>query len=131
MEQKTIDLAAELQAENEDDLFNTLTAISDIAERLANKRTKKTTEANRMNKNYGLTGKTVKAKFKGGDSDAYPWQGMAVPVLITGEYENFLVGEVLPHYAPHGFGLSHPYPITICKHDIQIGEMIINGGSIK
>ena len=62
MEQKTIDLAAELQAENEDDLFNTLTAISDIAERLANKRTKKTTEANRMNKNYGLTGKTVKAK---------------------------------------------------------------------
>ena len=60
-----------------------------------------------MNKNYGLTGKTVKAKFNGGDSDAYPWQGMAVPVLITGEYENFLVGEVLPHYAPHGFGLSH------------------------
>ena len=84
MEQKTIDLAAELQAENEDDLFNTLTAISDIAERLANKRTKKKTEANRMNKNYGLTGKTVKAKFNGGDSDAYPWQGMAVPVLITG-----------------------------------------------
>ena len=86
MEQKTIDLAAELQAENEDDLFNTLTAISDIAERLANNRTKKKTEANRMNKNYGLTGKTVKAKFNGGDSDAYPWQGMAVPVLITGEY---------------------------------------------
>ena len=131
MEQKTINLAAELQAENEDDLFNTLTAISDIAERLANNRTKKKTEANRMNKNYGLTGKTVKAKFNGGDSDAYPWQGMAVPVLITGEYENFLVGEVLPHYAPHGCGLSHTYPITICKHDIEIGDMIINGGTIK
>ena len=84
-----------------------------------------------MYEHYGLTGKTVKAKFKGGDSDAYPWQGMAVPVLITGEYDNFLVGEVLPHYAPHGFGLSHPYPITICKHDIEIGEMIINGGTIK
>ena len=46
MEQKTIDLAAELQAENEDDLFNTLTAISDIAERLANNRTKKKKEDN-------------------------------------------------------------------------------------
>lgn len=66
-----------------------------------------------------------------GDSDAYPWQGLAVPVLITGEYENFLVGMVLPHIAPHGFGLSHPYPVTIDKHDIQIGEMIINGGSIR
>ena len=84
-----------------------------------------------MYKHYGLTGQTVKVKLKNGDSDRYPWQGMTVPVLITGEYENFLVGEVLPHYAPHGFGLSHPYPITICKHDIQIGEMIINGGSIR
>ena len=84
-----------------------------------------------MYKNYGLTGQTVKVKLKKGDSDAYPWQGQTVPVLITGEYETFLVGEVLPHYAPHGFGLSHPYPITIDKHDIQIGEMIMNGGSIR
>ena len=84
-----------------------------------------------MSKMYGLTGETVKVKFKKGDSDAYPWQGVAVPVLITGEYENFLVGMVLPHIAPHGFGLSHPYPVTIDKHDIQIGEMIINGGSIR
>lgn len=84
-----------------------------------------------MYKHYGLTGKTVKVKFKKEDSDAYPWQGMTVPVLITGEYENFLVGKVLPHYAPHGFGLSQSYPITICKHDIQIGEMIINGGTIR
>ena len=131
MKQKTIGLAAKLEAESEDDLFNTLTAISDTAGRLAKKRTRKKTEANWMNKNYGLTGKTVKVKFRGGDSDAYPWQNMEVPVLITGEYENFLVGEVLPHYAPHGSGLSHPYPITICKHDIQIGEMIINGGAIR
>lgn len=84
-----------------------------------------------MYKHYGLTGETVKVKLKKGDSDRYPWQGMTVPVLITGEYENFLTGQVLPHYAPGGFGLSHPYPITICKHDIQIGEMIINGGTIK
>lgn len=44
MEQKTIDLAAELQAENEDDLFNTLTAISVIAKRLAKKMTTTKTE---------------------------------------------------------------------------------------
>lgn len=81
-----------------------------------------------MYKNYGLTGETVKMKFKGKDSDAYPWQGQTVSVLITGEFENFLVGEVLPHYAPNGFDLSQPYPITICKHDIQNNEMIINGG---
>ncbi len=82
-------------------------------------------------KHYGLTGKTVKVKLKKGHSEAYPWQGKAVPVLITGEYDNFLSGTVLPHYAPHGFGLSKPYPITIHKHDILIGEMIINGGAVK
>ena len=38
-----------------------------------------------MNKHYGLTGETVKVKLKNGDSDRYPWQGMTVPVLITGE----------------------------------------------
>ena len=84
-----------------------------------------------MYKHYGLTGETVKVKFKRRDSDAYPWQCRTVPVLITGEFENFLVGEVLPHYAPNGFGLSVPYPITINKQDIMIGEMIINGGSVK
>lgn len=37
MEQKTINLAAELQAEDEEDLVNTLIAISVIAKRLAKK----------------------------------------------------------------------------------------------
>lgn len=84
-----------------------------------------------MIKNYGLTGEAVNVKLKSGDSDRYPWQGQTVPVLITGEYPNFLTGVVLPHRAPHGFGLSYPYPITIDKHDIQIGEMIVNGGSLR
>lgn len=84
-----------------------------------------------MYKHYGLIGETIKVKFKKGDSDAYPWQGMTVPVRIIGEYDAFLVGEVLPHLAPNGFGLSHPYTITIDKHDIQIGEMIINGGKVR
>lgn len=43
-------------------------------------------------KHYGLTGKTVKVKLKKGHSEAYPWQGKAVAVLITGEYDNFLSG---------------------------------------
>lgn len=84
-----------------------------------------------MQKHYGLIGEVVNMKFKHGDSATYPWQSKTVPVLITGEYENFLVGEVLPHIAPLGFGLSHPYPICVDKHDIAIGEMIINGGAIR
>ena len=134
MKQKTIGSAAELQTERDDDLINTLMEISVIARRLANHKTTKiikTMEDKYMYKHYGLTGETVTIKLKQRDSDRYPFQGMTVSVLITGEYENFLVGEVLPHYAPHGFGLSHPYPITICKHDIQIGKMIINGGAIR
>lgn len=128
MKQETINPAAELQTESNEGLISTLMEISVIAERLANY---ETIEDKKMDKHYGLTGETVKVKLKQEDSDRYPWQGMAVPVLITGEYENFLVGEVLPHYAPHGFGLSYPYPITLCKHDIQIGEVIINGGAIR
>ena len=84
-----------------------------------------------MNKHYGLTGETVMVRIKKGDAGRYPWQGMTVPVLITGEYANFLIGEVRPHYAPNGFGLSRPYPITIDKRAITIGEMILDGGAIR
>ena len=40
MKQKTMDLAAALQAESSEDLFNTLMEISDIAKRLAKKKDK-------------------------------------------------------------------------------------------
>ena len=83
------------------------------------------------NKHYGLVGKTVKVKdrlIKGG---AYPWEGCEVPVLITAEYPSFLLGTVLPHRNPRGFGTSRPYPITIDKHEIYIGNMILNGGKVK
>lgn len=83
-----------------------------------------------MWKEYGLTGQTVKARLKRGNSDAYPWEGLTVPVLITAEYPAFLVGTVLPHDHPGGFGKSKPYTITISKHDVAIGEMILNGGAI-
>lgn len=84
-------------------------------------------------KHYGLTGQTVKAKHKNGDTDAYPWHGIAVPILITAEYPRFLIGTVLPHHAPKGsgsFGLSHPYTVTLDKHDIHVGVIIIEGGTI-
>ena len=81
-----------------------------------------------MYEHYGLTGKTVKAKHKHGDTDAYPWNGIAVPVLITHEYPTFLVGRVLPHQSPKGYKPSRPYNVTIHKHDIQIGVIIIEGG---
>ena len=81
-----------------------------------------------MYKNYGLTGETVKVKHKRGDTDAYPWNGIAVPVLIQSEYPGYLVGLVLPHYAPCGFGLSKPYRVTLHKFDIEKGIIIIEGG---
>lgn len=79
---------------------------------------------------YGLTGQTVKVKHKKGSTDAYPWNGIAVPILITAEYPSFLVGTVLPHHAPKSFGLSHPYTVTLDKHDIHVGVIIIEGGPI-
>lgn len=134
MQKETIAHTAEQNTDTTEDMISSLVAISIVAKRLAKQMPKNEPkgqkEETHMNKCYGLVGKTIKVKFKKGDSDAYPWQGQAVPVLITGEYDNFLVGTVLPHHAPHGFGLSIPYPVTINKHDIQIGEMILNGGAI-
>lgn len=80
---------------------------------------------------YGLSGQTITVKRKSGESDAYPWGYAEQKAKVIGEYPNYLVIEILPHRHPQGFGLSHPYRCTICKHDIQIGEMIINGGAIK
>lgn len=84
-----------------------------------------------MYKTYGLTGETVMVKFKDGDSAVYPWQGREVPVLVVNEYETFLTVMVLPHRALKGYRISKPYPRTILKHDILIGELIINGGEIR
>ena len=81
-----------------------------------------------MYKNYGLTGQTIKVRHKSGHTDAYPWNGIAVPVLITAEYPNFLVGTVLPHHAPMGMGISQPYTVTLDKHDLKVGNLIIEGG---
>ena len=60
MKQKTINSAAELQTERDEDLINTLMEISVIAKRLANHKTTKimkTMEENCMYKHYGLLGR--------------------------------------------------------------------------
>ncbi|MDD2979167.1 MAG: hypothetical protein PHN80_04270 [Hespellia sp.] len=84
-----------------------------------------------MTKDYGLTGQTVTVKRKSGESAAYPWGYAEQQIAITAEYPNFLVGTLLPHRHPDGFKESYPYTTTINKHDIQIGEMIVNGGAIR
>ena len=81
-------------------------------------------------KRYGLVGKTIKARLKSGNNDRYNWNGTEVPIKILGEYPTFLAGMVLPHKNPKGWGMSTPYRITIHKHDIYSGEMIINGGAV-
>lgn len=76
-------------------------------------------------KHYGLVGQIVEARWRNGTHPAYPWKGMKVPVEITAEYPKFLCGTVLPHRSRIGLGISRPYPITICKHDVYLGHMEI------
>lgn len=84
-----------------------------------------------MFKHYGLTGETVTLKPKHGESDAYPWGYAPQKAKITAEYPFLLVAVIEPHYHPHGMGISRPYDVCIKKHDILIGEMLINGGAIR
>ena len=81
-------------------------------------------------KHYGLTGQTVRVKENNTSGSALPWEGLEVEVTITAEYPTFLLGVVMPHWHPGGFGISHPYRVTINKHDIFTGRMIINGGEV-
>lgn len=82
-------------------------------------------------KHYGLEGQTIRVKRKSGESDAYPWGYAEQSLRVNKETPYFLSCTVLPHKHPHGFGMSTPYSTTISKHEIQTGEMIINGGAIK
>jgi len=79
-----------------------------------------------MFKHYGLEGITVKVRHKHGHTPAYPWFYKAVPVLIEKETKGYLVGRVLPHRAPGGFGPSLPYRVTMNKFDIEKGIFIIS-----
>lgn len=55
--------------------------------------------------------------------DSYVWGEMYMPIVVTHEYPNFFVCEVLPNRHPHGFGMSQPYRMTIDKFDLDHGLM--------
>ena len=82
-------------------------------------------------KHYGLEGQTISVKRKAGESDAYPWGYAEQEMKVEKETPYFLSCTVLPHRNPHKFKTSRPYRTTLHKHDIQAGNIIINGGSIK
>ena len=56
---------------------------------------------------------------------AYPFREIKVPIRITGDYPTFLTAVVLSHKNPEGFAPSLPYPITIDKHELRLGIMVI------
>ena len=56
---------------------------------------------------------------------AYPFREIKVPIRITGDYPAFLTAVALPHKNPEGFAPSLPYPITIDKHELRLGIMVI------
>lgn len=82
-----------------------------------------------MFKHYSLAGQTIKVKTKRGESTERPWGYAEQKMCVDMETPYFLLLTVLPHMNPHGFGLSQPYQTTIHKHDIEVGEFIINGGA--
>lgn len=87
-----------------------------------------------MYKNYGLTGKTVKVrkqKLGSLDDKNEPWSYAEQKMRVEQETPYFLTCTVLPHKHPLGFGPSQPYRITVHKHDIESGEVLINGGGIR
>lgn len=46
-----------------------------------------------------------------------------LPCVVIGDYEKFVVVEVQPHINPNSSqGMSHPYNITVSKHDIKTGN---------
>lgn len=113
----------------EAELVETLSAISVIAKGLS----KKVTETHRSKGEKCMKKKcekTLKARHKYGQTDAYPWHGIAVPIQIIEEHPRFFVARVLRHHAPGCFGISVPYNVTLDKHDIEVGIIIIEGGTI-
>ena len=85
-----------------------------------------------MFKHYGLAGQTVKVRKKRlGETKEDPWAYGEQNMKIEAEYPCFLQATVLPHMNPQGFAPSKPYQTCIHKHDIQSGEVLLNGGAIR
>ena len=60
---------------------------------------------------------TVRLKDKS-LAHAYPWEGIAVPVKVIGEYEFFYLATVLPHRNERG-SMSKPYNVTFSKQQLK------------
>ena len=79
-----------------------------------------------------LTGKKMYLRIMDGrcNADSYPFMyyDQTVPVKITGEYEKFLMAEVLEHEAntTARFGPSRPYSVTIPKFSLHTGSMVLS-----
>ena len=73
---------------------------------------------------YGLTGQTIKVRAREDSTHYFTWGSAQIPVLVTGEYPDFMTGTVLPHINPVTGKESHPYPVTIHKHDIITLDII-------
>lgn len=69
-------------------------------------------------------GRECNAKFKNLHS---VWSEHYIPIRITQKYEKFWVAEVLPHKstAERACGISKPYTMTIKRHEIKCGDVIL------
>lgn len=79
--------------------------------------------------NYSkLVGKTISMRCPS-HHDAYPFteSNLKVDIKVTADYEHYICAIVLPHYNPKGFDKSWPYPISIQKVDVEIGNVILGG----
>lgn len=84
-------------------------------------------------KHYGFKpGTELRAKSRSAVNETFPWDGQEVPIRIEKEYPCFITATVLPHFHRNGgLSTSRPYPVTLHKHDIMAGEILLNGGTIK
>ncbi|MCD8301310.1 MAG: hypothetical protein LUC41_09140 [Clostridiales bacterium] len=86
-----------------------------------------------MYKDYGLADQVIKVKLREpAQSLEHPWGNMEVNMRVVSEQPTYLSVEVLLHTNRQGaFGPSWPYPDTLHKHEIELGNIIINGGAIR
>lgn len=84
-------------------------------------------------KDYGLRGKTIivskkkkkEPSFNETADSSDPWSYGPQEAKVIAETPYFIVVTILPHYNPHGLGLSSPYSTSLHKHDIMTGDAII------
>lgn len=68
-------------------------------------------------------GMKIQAMFKKTSDSVFG--NIYLPLVVLHEYKRYFVCTVLPHRNPYSsFGLSSPYPMTISKIDLELGEII-------